>query len=313
MHFIYSFAVSSSSNYGIRVSEQLNTLRSLLEKRLMEQDEFSPQAKDSSILQTSPKTFTKEFLQSYQLSKYKNDSNEIISDLDDDDDDNQYRQIKMNLSYYDQNRDRYRHETLSPSFNQREYLLNSRKQNDSTVSDDINQSKINLSTTMSSSNTIVSNSTIKNNKCTTFLDEPQILSNSANGTNFDHSVNKFQHASIHQNNAIESLHNLENDTRRHTSEGDSGLQNRYTGALSEGSCTPNSRCRSPAFVPSFSTLDTTNGHHNGHDPLIDSGKGSSLLTGTSFDVLLNSLKTMREKDLDLITQSSDDNLISVTD
>jgi hypothetical protein len=51
---------------------------------------------------------------------------------------------------------------------------------------------------------------------------------------------------------------------------------------------------------------TTNGIH-------DSGKGNSLLTGTSFDVLMNSLKSMREKDLDFLINNSDDSLIRVTD
>jgi len=50
-----------------------------------------------------------------------------------------------------------------------------------------------------------------------------------------------------------------------------------------------------------------------YDHYFDSGKGSSLLNGTSFDVLMNSLKTMREKDLDYLIEQSDDSFVHVTD
>ncbi|CAF4499260.1 unnamed protein product, partial [Rotaria magnacalcarata] len=136
--------------------------------------------------------------------------------------------------------------------------------------------------------------------------------NSGNVFTFDQSIDRTHQISINYSDAIESTRHPTNDTKR-TSEGDSGLQNRYTGTSSENSSTANSRCHSSIFIPPLNTLDMGHGFNNGHDHLIDSGKGSSLLTGTSFDVLLNSLKSMREKDLDFIIPNSDDNLIRVTD
>lgn len=151
MHFIYSFTASSPKRIGTNVSDQLNTLRSLLEARLKEQDDTNHQKKDSSMLQTSPKTFAKEFLQSYQESKYGNNAIELISDLDDDEHESQ--KLTRNFQYYDQNKDKYYYDTLSTpikSFNQHEYLTESRPQYTSILSDDINQTKSNLSTTLSS-------------------------------------------------------------------------------------------------------------------------------------------------------------------
>lgn len=117
----FSLTVSPAKDYGARSSEQLNTLRTLLEKRLHEQD-------DLSILQSSPGTFTKDFLQSY---KYKNHSKEFISDLDDDEDNNERFLI---------NREKYQSDALSSS------------STTTSMTDDINQDKkiysnpINLST-----------------------------------------------------------------------------------------------------------------------------------------------------------------------
>ncbi len=89
-----------------------------------------------------------------------------------------------------------------------------------------------------------------------------------------------------------------------------GSQNPYTGASSHGSSTTDSRSHTPGRIPLLNTFDVTNVHH---EHLIDSGKGSSLLTGASFDILMNSLKSMREKDLDYLIHSSDDSLLHVTD
>lgn len=72
-----------------------------------------------------------------------------------------------------------------------------------------------------------------------------------------------------------------------------------------------SRSRSSIIVPPLNTFDTTGSAYHGHDHLIDSGKGSSLLTGTSFDALMNSLRTMREKDLDFLIENNPDSLIRV--
>ncbi len=108
-------------------------------------------------------------------------------------------------------------------------------------------------------------------------------------------------ASISNSDVIESTSDSE-----HRSEANSGSQNPYTGTSSKESSTATSRSHTPVTIPPLNT----NGRH---DHLIDSGKGSSLLTGTSFDVLVNSLKTMREKDLDILIHNSDDSLIHVTD
>jgi hypothetical protein len=121
-----------------------------------------------------------------------------------------------------------------------------------------------------------------------FLDESRISSNSSNGI-YSHK------ASISNSDIIES-----------TSEANSGSQNRYTGR----SNTSNSRSHTPVVTPTLNKFDLTNGNH---EHLIDNGKGSSLLTGTSFDVLMNNLKGMREKDLDFLIDNSDDSLIRVTD
>jgi hypothetical protein len=53
--------------------------------------------------------------------------------------------------------------------------------------------------------------------------------------------------------------------------------------------------------------------NNDHDHLLDSGKSNSFLTSSPFDALLNSLKIMREKDLDFAVRTSDDQLIPVAD
>lgn len=90
-------------------------------------------------------------------------------------------------------------------------------------------------------------------------------------------------------------------------DGNSGSPNAYRGGSSGGSSTTGSQSATPVRLPS---LNNTLGVH---EHQIDSAKGSSLLTGTSFDVLMNSLKSMREKDLDYLIHSSDDSLVRMTD
>jgi len=108
----------------------------------MEHDDLNHhQIKDLSILQTSPGTFTKEFLQSY---KYKNHSNELISDLDDDEEN---QEIKIN-------KDTYQSDVLSTS-------TTSTNQNQSYITDDIHHEKIHSNIIISST----SNSTPKINRC----------------------------------------------------------------------------------------------------------------------------------------------------
>ncbi len=129
-------------DYGVRVSDQLNTLRTLLESRLTEEDDLNHHhhhpIKDLSVFKSSPGTFTKEFLQSY---KYKNHSTELISDLDDDD--NQ----RMN-------KDKYHSDALSTS-------TISTNQNESSLTDEANQDKIHSNPTASSTSTLTPHYTTK--------------------------------------------------------------------------------------------------------------------------------------------------------
>ena len=74
-----------------------------------------------------------------------------------------------------------------------------------------------------------------------------------------------------------------------------------------------SQSRSPILLPPFSTLNVDGSLSLAHDQLLDSGKGSSLLTGLSFDTLMNSLKSMRERSLDFVVRAADDQLIPVAE
>lgn len=56
----------------------------------------------------------------------------------------------------------------------------------------------------------------------------------------------------------------------------------------------------------YNDMERNDSSHRVHDHLLDSGKGSSLFSGTSFDVLMNSLRSMREKDLDFLVERKDD-------
>jgi hypothetical protein len=141
-----------------------------------------------------------------------------------------------------------------------------------------------------------------------FLGEPRTLSSSINGIYSHQSPSKTHKASNNHSDVLESTSNPTSESE-HISDVNSGSQNAYTRTSSSGSSTPVSRSRSPVSIRRFNSFDIK----NGHDYLIDSDKGNSLLSGTSFDVLMNSLKSMREKDLDYLIHSSDDSLIRVVD
>ncbi|CAF3748329.1 unnamed protein product [Adineta steineri] len=293
--------LSPLKEYGVHVSDQLNTLRTLLETRLKEQDDVHHHTKDSSILQTSPGTFTKEFLQSYQQTKYKDNPTELISDLDDDDDDIKNRQqIKEKYGYYDTNRDKYQSDILSTS-------TVSSNQHESSLIDEVNQARIRPSATTSTITTVTPNYADKIHSY-----ESRVLSNSANGLYSHQSINKTHQASISNSDVIGNTSNPTSDSE-HISEVISRSQNPYTRTLSGGSLTPYSPTRSPLSMSLLKTFDKTNGTHNDYNHSPDIGKSSSLLTGTSFDVLMSNLKSMREKDLDLIIHNNDDNLIRLDD
>lgn len=134
-----------------------------------------------------------------------------------------------------------------------------------------------------------------------FTEEPRISSNQIDGIH-SHQPSAKPNQITNDNKTIS---NLTSDSAR-TSEVNFTSQNPFTGTSSGSSSSNNSPSHSPVIIPPFST-------NNGHDHLFDSVKGSSLLTGSSFDALLNSLKTMREKDLDFIVRTGDDKLIPVAD
>jgi hypothetical protein len=113
-------------------------------------------------------------------------------------------------------------------------------------------------------------------------------------------------------NDNKGVSNLTSDSER-TSQVNFTSQNPFTGTSSGGSSSNHSHSHSPLLIPPLNTFDRASSTSNGHDRLFDNGKGSSFLTGSSFDALLNSLKTMREKDLDFVVRTGDEKLIPVTD
>ncbi|UJR28875.1 hypothetical protein I4U23_010097 [Adineta vaga] len=278
--------ISPIKDYGIHVSDQLNTLRTLLETRLQEKDDTYHQTKDSSILQSSPGTFTKDFLQSYQQSKFKNYPTEIVSDVDDDDDDDNdnKQKTKENGNYYEEYQDnKYQSDALSTS------TISSHQP-------EINQSRLRSSANVSSTTTITPNFTDKLHPY-----EPRASSTSTTGLYSQLLTNKTYQSTSNNHDSI-------NDSE-HRSDKILRSQNRYPTTLTHSLNTPSSQSRSPMLTSSLSPFGQTNGHHKS----IENGKTSSLLSGTSFDVLMTNLRSMREKDLDLIIQNNDDNLIQFAD
>lgn len=70
---------------------------------------------------------------------------------------------------------------------------------------------------------------------------------------------------------------------------------------------------SPLVLPPFSTLDSTSRIDSTQEKLFDHEKAGSLLNTSPFNTLLNSLKSMRDKDLDFVVHTGDDQLIPVAD
>lgn len=134
------------------------------------------------------------------------------------------------------------------------------------------------------------------------LDDPRISSSSVHGIYSHQSTNKTHPTFISSSDIIENTSNPTSD-----SEHIPRSQNPYIRTLSGDSITPSSRIRSPILTSPLRTYHQPNGH------LIDSAKSNSLLTSTTFNVLMNNLKTMREKDLDSIIHNNDDSLVQVTD
>lgn len=86
-----------------------------------------------------------------------------------------------------------------------------------------------------------------------------------------------------------------------TSESDQQLLNETSSTSSISS-----KSLSPITLPMFATSK---------DPphFLENENSSVLLAGTSFDALLNSLKSIRERDLDFVVRNTEDKLISVGD
>ena len=125
-----------------------------------EEHDVNHPTKDLSVLKSSPGTFTKEFLQSYQQVKYKNHSDDLVSDLDDDDERDEIEQRNRNYNYQNENKEKYQSDALSTSTtssNQHEYLTHNHHQHESSFSDEVNQARISSSATPSSTSTITSN------------------------------------------------------------------------------------------------------------------------------------------------------------
>jgi hypothetical protein len=116
----FSFSVSPSNDHALRVSDQLNTLRTLLESRLNDHVDTRRTAKDLSTLQSSPATFAKEFLRSYPKTNSDKHSSNVISDVDDDNE-NSFRRdtfecdlpLTSTTALFDRHADRFHSSNLS--------------------------------------------------------------------------------------------------------------------------------------------------------------------------------------------------------
>jgi hypothetical protein len=168
--FVIFFLASPSKDFGVRVSDQLNALRTLLENRLIEQDKTKPQKKESSILQTSPGTFARQFLQSFRQSSLENNSTEFNSDIDDDD---KEVERNFNLNHHNNNNNNEKIKqydgdiltTSTTSSNQHGYSSIHQHHNYqqmiqpslSSLSDELNQARVSSTVISSSTPTIASN------------------------------------------------------------------------------------------------------------------------------------------------------------
>jgi hypothetical protein len=156
------FIGSPSKDFGVRVSDQLNALRTLLETHLVEPDETKRQKKDTSIVQSSPGTFARDFLQSCRLPSFKNNSTEFLSDIDDDDKEVARNFTKSNITEKSQ---QYGSNILSSStassnlhgYSSRHHYEQIIQPNLSSLSDELNPAKVSSSVVASSTSTITSN------------------------------------------------------------------------------------------------------------------------------------------------------------
>jgi hypothetical protein len=162
------FLASPSKDFGTRVSDQLNALRTLLENRLIASDDTKRQKKEPSILQTSPGTFARDFLQSFRQSSYQTHPTEIPSDIDDDD-----KEVERNFPSNNNNNnhpsktkqyDGEMFSTSTTSSNQHGYSSRHHHHYEqiiqpslSLLSDELNQARVSSTATPTSTATIKSN------------------------------------------------------------------------------------------------------------------------------------------------------------
>jgi hypothetical protein len=133
---------------------------------LIDQDDNKRQTKEPSVLQTSPGTFARDFLQSFRQSSLKNNSTEFHSDIDDAD-----KEVARNFHTTKNNKKKSQHyegDVLSAStissnhhgyssvhhYHHYEQII---QPNLSSLSDELNQAKVSSSATASSTSTITSN------------------------------------------------------------------------------------------------------------------------------------------------------------
>ncbi|CAF4178972.1 unnamed protein product [Rotaria socialis] len=312
---------SPSKEFGVRVSDQLNALRSLLETRLTHHDEIKSEKKDLNPVDSSPGIFAREFLQSLRQSSFKNNSREFTTNFLDDDQevernfhtDNSEKNGK--LQKYDGDAVSSTTTTTTTSSNQHGYSsIHSQHfeqivhRSLSALSDELNQAKVNLSVVSSSTSTIRSNLAAKIDTL-----EGRNLSSQGDDIHSHQLANRNHQAVNDAKGARENASNPTSDSER-TSQVNSTLEkNPFAGTSSGGSSSNESRSRSPIVIPPFSTYDITTNTNNYHDNLLDTRKGTSFMAGSSFDALLNSLKKMREKELGFIVPTGDDKLIPVAD
>ena len=136
---------SPSKDFSIRVSDQLNALRSLLENRLNEPEEVKVEKK--SILQTSPSTFARDFLQSLRQSTFDDNDREIERNF------STANSQEKSKVYENDNTS-----SSTTSTNQFVYSVNVHRQPIlSSFSDELNHARVSSSATPSSSSTIASN------------------------------------------------------------------------------------------------------------------------------------------------------------
>lgn len=269
--------VSPSKDFGHRVSDQLTALRTLLETRLIDQDEIKRPKKEPSVLQTSPGTFARQFLQSFRQSSY---AAEFLSG--DDDVDREVERTFPSNQHTDKGKlpegDLFSISTTTSTNQQRHYEPRI-PPSLSSLSDELNPARVSSSATPTPTATIGSNLAAKidtrkgpffspNSPLTAvrFIEEPR--------------------HEVHQ--TADNQH-LGSDTERTSSE-------------------PSSAYHSPP--PPF---DVGTRPNHAHDRLFDNEKENSLFPGASFDALLNSLKSMRETDRDFLVRNSEEKLIPVAD